>query len=305
MITFEHPPKADLFHRKIRRIIFDEVKKFNNGSLQPLSVSQMKQIAGRAGRFGLHGDDTPGYATTRKTQDLPYLRQTLDAVVKPLTHARLGHTSDTYEAMSHVLPPDSPMEAVYNAHIYVSGVTAGYRYASLGQQEVMGMCQFIDTLAGSLNLRDRSLFMMSPIPWRDDVCVDFIVRMADKYSTTYHVDLMECLEHTDFLEVLPQIEERMNRKVTSRPKNTHLMALESFHKILTLYSWLNLRKPVAFSSDVRELKLRVEKALHWCLLATSTLQSASLPPIRRHGIAYRGRAQHEQLASPLPLTTHA
>ena len=38
----------------VRRIVFLEVEKFDGVSRRPLVISEIKQIAGRAGRFGLY-----------------------------------------------------------------------------------------------------------------------------------------------------------------------------------------------------------------------------------------------------------
>ena len=55
----------------VRRIVFLEVEKFDGVSRRPLVISEIKQIAGRAGRFGLY--DT-GYVTALGQKNLNYLK---------------------------------------------------------------------------------------------------------------------------------------------------------------------------------------------------------------------------------------
>ena len=43
-------------HRNIKRLIFSTLEKYDGQSMVQLSVSQAKQIAGRAGRFGTEHD---------------------------------------------------------------------------------------------------------------------------------------------------------------------------------------------------------------------------------------------------------
>ena len=49
-------------HRNIKRLIFSTLEKFDGQSMTELSVSQAKQIAGRAGRFGT--EHSEGEVTT-------------------------------------------------------------------------------------------------------------------------------------------------------------------------------------------------------------------------------------------------
>ena len=48
--------------RNIRRIVFHDVKKYDGENCRPLTPAYAKQIAGRAGRYGL--DHSNGLVTT-------------------------------------------------------------------------------------------------------------------------------------------------------------------------------------------------------------------------------------------------
>ena len=66
----------------IRRVIFTTFSKKNKGIAYPVSPSLVKQIAGRAGRFGVNTGDTVGHVTTLHEKDLAYLKQSF---VAPIT----------------------------------------------------------------------------------------------------------------------------------------------------------------------------------------------------------------------------
>ena len=69
----------------IRRIIFMETEKFDGVERRELKPEEIKQIAGRAGRFGMYNRGFVG-----ATQNLPAIRAGLEAVVPPLEYAVAG-----------------------------------------------------------------------------------------------------------------------------------------------------------------------------------------------------------------------
>src|SRR4051812_9539574 len=67
--------------------------KFNGKEEVPLSVSQVKQIAGRAGRFGLHNSSSSGgVVTTLNAKDLPLLKTILPGDLPPVPRAVMDPT---------------------------------------------------------------------------------------------------------------------------------------------------------------------------------------------------------------------
>lgn len=69
----------------IRRIIFMETEKFDGIERRELKPEEIRQIAGRAGRFGMYNK---GYVGA--TQNLAAIRAGLEAVIPPLDHAVAG-----------------------------------------------------------------------------------------------------------------------------------------------------------------------------------------------------------------------
>lgn len=70
-----------------RRIVFLQAEKYDGVSRRPLLVSEIKQIAGRAGRFGVYDS---GYVTAMGEEALQYIRQRYDAKEDPVSQVNLG-----------------------------------------------------------------------------------------------------------------------------------------------------------------------------------------------------------------------
>lgn len=77
----------------IRRIIFLETEKFDGVERRELKPEEIRQIAGRAGRFGMYNK---GYVGA--VQGLPIIRAGLEAVIPPLDYAVAGFSDLVLQA---------------------------------------------------------------------------------------------------------------------------------------------------------------------------------------------------------------
>ncbi len=71
----------------VRRIVFMQTEKFDGVSRRPLKVAEVKQIAGRAGRFGIYDK---GYVSALGETELEFIRGLYEAGEEPLTQVNLG-----------------------------------------------------------------------------------------------------------------------------------------------------------------------------------------------------------------------
>ena len=71
----------------VRRIVFLQADKFDGTSRRPLTTPEIKQIAGRAGRYGIYDK---GYVSAMGEQELEYIRERFEAPEEPLTQVNLG-----------------------------------------------------------------------------------------------------------------------------------------------------------------------------------------------------------------------
>lgn len=70
----------------VKRIVFLETEKFNGRSMRPLQPSEIQQVAGRAGRFGMFDK---GLVTTIK-EDMYFIQHGLSAEIEPIQNAMLS-----------------------------------------------------------------------------------------------------------------------------------------------------------------------------------------------------------------------
>ena len=71
----------------VRRIVFVQIEKFDGVSRRRLRISEMKQIGGRAGRYGRY---ETGFVTAMGEEALDYVRENFDAGEIPIETVSLG-----------------------------------------------------------------------------------------------------------------------------------------------------------------------------------------------------------------------
>ncbi|KAG2359739.1 P-loop containing nucleoside triphosphate hydrolase protein [Suillus spraguei] len=269
---------------KIKRIIFEALHKFDGAVERPLSVSQIKQIAGRAGRYGLHGEPG-GFVTTLHAHDLPMLRSAIPRQPDPIMFAGVSPTLAWAENVLQALPIDASHRTLLEVAPYVSNVRPPCR--AFIPSKIEQRSQFVETHVKHMKLYDQLLIGGSPMNWQDFLAVQFMARICQIYSEKIRVSILQALQVGPYIETLENVEGMMSGgKSSADAPSQGLVNLEGLHKSLVLYLWLSYRLPVAFyqSQEAYALKERTEKALDWCLRNVSARMADRQPPSVRLGI---------------------
>ncbi|KAL1408385.1 RNA helicase [Vanrija albida] len=272
---------------KIGRIIFESLSKWNGKSEVPLSLSQVKQIAGRAGRFGQgrkvagNTDEQPsqgGGVTTLNTEDLPLLRAMLSLPLPAIPRAVVSPPLSSLVALAPLLPPDVTFADLTSHFEQLAKVPPN---TVLGEsRQRLQIAELIEPARDVLTLSEADSFSLAPLNVRDPKLVDIFQSMVTGYADSYYVELEDVLESSELLDMLDEVEAAMAALPPLPPHASaskpylappiavrSIPSLETLHKSLVLYIWLSYRLELGFPDRelAMEYKARTEKVLDLCL----------------------------------------
>ncbi|KAL6008058.1 hypothetical protein ACLOJK_033564 [Asimina triloba] len=214
----------------ISRIIFSTMKKFDGDCIRYLTVPEIKQIAGRAGRYG---SKYPfGEVTCLSLEDLPLLHSSLESPSPAVERAGLFPTYDLLSLYSR-LNPKIGFRCVLEEFLEKAKLSPNYfitDYEEMLDSHACGVRASQNPLNHYLlNILDN------PVDMYDDIVVQGLVQFARSYAKAGIVRLKEIFTP-----------ERL--RVPS--SQSGLKELESVHKVLELYVWLSYRLEDSFPDRV-------------------------------------------------------
>jgi len=271
--------------RKIGRIIFESLTKFDGKKEVPLSLTQVKQIAGRAGRFGQERrdsttDEVPtagGSVTTLHAADLPLLRAMLPLPLPPITRATIELPTAAIAAVAPLLPATTTYDDLIDNVAALAKLppnTVLMDITKIGPQ-----ADVVEDFRHVLTLSEVQTFTQAPVNLRDPNVKAIFGAVVRAYAEDYLVQIEEVLEESSLLRTLQTVEDTLaslpplpptgvSRQSSAPPVTiSAIPLLESLHKALVLYIWLSYRLELAFPDRAlaNEYKARTEEVLEACL----------------------------------------
>lgn len=234
----------------IRRVIFSTINKFDGTDVRLLNPTEVHQIAGRAGRFGIYPE---GFVTTLDEQELRHVQLMLERPV-PATNKLLPIAPSIWhiEALSSFLGTDQLGEILSFFCSRLAVDSKVFETASLGETTLLA--RQVDHLTRqsvpAVSLRDKFTFACAPIS------------TEKAYELEY---FKECLG--SFLTKRKQSSPAVPTWLTgSNPQ--YLEQAEQLSKQLGLYAWLGSKYPATFcdQESLVALRLKVSRFIEKALL---------------------------------------
>jgi len=221
-------------------MIFETTIKWNGSEFEAISVPQVKQIAGRAGRYKVavsrhntQADETltplpavpsKGLVTTLDEVDYQSLKYAMSVTPKPIPTAGVLPTSSQIEEFASLYPPDRELSFLLNAMDRVMRTSNLFHICHLEQQ--IKTAKSLEGIPG-LRTLEKLQFCMAPIG-RDVKVQEAVTRMAECVGSNKDGSFLK-IPGVD-LEVLD----------TDNPKSIlALQRLEALHKTILVWLWLS------------------------------------------------------------------
>ncbi|KAL2133079.1 hypothetical protein VTI74DRAFT_2947 [Chaetomium olivicolor] len=239
---------------EIKRVIFESSFKFDGLSYRQLTVPEMKQIGGRAGRFRtatqeMTGDtskpSSPGLVTTLDDEDLDTIQQGFTKDPGPIPTAGIFPPSAVIERFHSYFPPRTPISFVLARLREMSRLSPRFHMCDFSV--ALQIAEFIKPY--DLSVSDRCIFLNVPVNMRDPTQVEALQQFAKCVAElgTGHILDFDVID----LEALDE----------ARPKSPndqvkYLHRLESLHQVITMYLWLSYRYQGVFQSQNLAFKIK-------------------------------------------------
>jgi ATP-dependent RNA helicase SUPV3L1/SUV3 len=230
----------------IRRVIFSNIHKFDGVASRHLNSTEVRQIAGRAGRFGIY--DT-GYVSVLENDELIHIQHMLstddtsDLTKLPvsISFSQIGelatklHTRKIAEVLTY-----------YQQRIKFDALL--FTHTSLNNQIAQAI--LVDEYAPTMSLKDKFIFVCAPISLN-------VAFEKDYYLLCLKSVAQSKIRHLPALPIWLE---------SSSPK--YLEAAELLSHNLSLYAWLSFKFPQTFveGNKVRVLRKRISRYIESALL---------------------------------------
>lgn len=261
---------TDTSYRSIKRLVFQSSERNIGGERTLHSIAEIKQIAGRAGRYSTAEQDmtknngneshavaqpadqitspiappkSTGLVTTLEKVDFPIIEKAMKSEAEPITSAGILPPSSIVERFARYFPPGTPFSYVLVRLHELSLMSSRFHLCDVRQQ--VSIADAIEPVEG-LTASDKIVFCSAPIEPRKQGEPELARAYARFVAQSRAVSIADVDELN--LELLE------DDYVADR---AYLRKLEELHKGVIVFMWLSYRFAGVFIQ--RELALHVKQ----------------------------------------------
>ena len=205
----------------IRRVLFSTLNKFDGQADRPLSESEVHQIAGRAGRYGMHEEGFAGVLKEAEPSAARVLGELLATVPTAPADFKApvapnGWHIDTISSrlnkrkLREVLDVFMEQLKLDDAHFAVAEL-----------EQMLALAEQLDTSAARLSLKERFTYAQAPVDTRTDMQLQAFLEWSANHAQTGRAGRPWFLDDVD--------------------GHSRLERMEQALRACTLWLWLDLR----------------------------------------------------------------
>ena len=220
----------------IRRVLFSTMSKFDGQADRALSESEVHQIAGRAGRYGIHEEGFVGVLKEAEPSALRVLKELLPKTPQAPRDFKApvapnGWHVDTISARLHkrklreVLGVFMEQLKLDDAHFAVAEL-----------EQMLELAEQLDLSAARLTLKERFIYAQAPVDTRTENQVQEFLDWSSRHAHTGRAGTPWFLDQVDGHSKLERMEQAL--------------------RACTLWLWLDLRFPGVYGHLDEVLHLR-------------------------------------------------
>lgn len=219
----------------IKRVLFSAMTKYDGEKIQTLSGNEVRQIGGRAGRFGHHDEGQVGVLPPLDTEACDYIAKSLATPASPPedTRAQIWAPWHAVEAMSNYLDTDNLYTILTTLYEYCLSDDPDLKVGNPKDQ--LEVARILDICA--LPLETKYNLLGAPLPIRSQQSVGRYLSWLGLQANDRPID-----EH-----IISTLRAH---------KRASLEELESYAKMLVLYDWMALRYPQHYNAHQQSRKQR-------------------------------------------------
>ncbi|KAK0386010.1 hypothetical protein NLU13_5847 [Sarocladium strictum] len=240
---------------EIRRVVMDSVTKFDGIQNRTLTIPEMKQIGGRAGRFRSSRNaaeasstevvNPPGLVTTMDASDIRFVHRAFQNAVPDIKRAGITAPMAVVERFASYYPPDTPLSFIMMRIKTLARTSPIYNFTVA--QSFLDTADLIHDIPMAIG--DKLAFCNMPVQMKAEGAESIIRALARAISTNSDGALLEIKEiPLEFLDI--------DYKRAMEQPTDYLWKLESLHVALSQYVWLSYRYTGIFTSQAMAIYAR-------------------------------------------------